>query len=324
MPFKGTNRDAYKKARKFGKTPKERSEIYYKSKNKIESKPSSFSGLKDALFGGSKDRTTANYAKVNPRTITPTVYKPKQYMEKYVHQRIILDDIRDYRSSKIVSNISNFLATAFVRITCNNMTNDQMNFFRSTIALVASEAFNKSIEKPVNVMDNIKMFIKVSKVVYKVVMYFDEKANEYRVNDSKTIAVKNNDEEYLLFLKQHPKVKTIEKIAEIIDYLGKEVLVKVDRKLGSVHPNHPDIIYPINYGFLPNTVALDGEEQDAYILGINEPIDEFKGIVKAVIIRKNDNENKLVVCSVDYNLTKFEIIERTNFQEQLFETEIIM
>jgi len=42
MPFKGTDREAYKTASK-GKNPKERSEIYYKEKSKLERKPSLFS-----------------------------------------------------------------------------------------------------------------------------------------------------------------------------------------------------------------------------------------------------------------------------------------
>lgn len=49
-------------------------------------------------------------------------------------------------------------------------------------------------------------------------------------------------------------------------YLGKFVKVKIDRPLGSKHPKH-NFIYPLNYGFIPNTIAGDGEEIDAYIIG---------------------------------------------------------
>lgn len=49
-------------------------------------------------------------------------------------------------------------------------------------------------------------------------------------------------------------------------YLGKLVKVKVDRSLGSKHPKH-DFIYSLNYGFIPNTIAGDGEEIDVYIIG---------------------------------------------------------
>lgn len=323
MPFKNTNRKAYKKAGKLGKTPKQKSKIYNKEKSKLESKSSILGAIKKTLLCSKKESNNKLY-RINHRSVTPTANVKKIHKAKFVPQRLIIDDIRDYRSSKIISNISNYIAASFVKITCKNMTNDQMNFIRSTTALVASEVFNKALEKPLNIIDNIRMFIKVSKVVYKVVMYFDEKANEYCVDDSKTAIVKNNDKEYLLFLNQHPKIIPIEKRAEIIGYLGKKVFVKVDRILGSVHPKHSDIIYPVNYGFILNTIALDEEEQDAYVLGINEPIEEFKGVVKGIIIRKNDNEDKLIVCKENYKLTRNEILEKTMFQEQYFDIEIIM
>ena len=49
-------------------------------------------------------------------------------------------------------------------------------------------------------------------------------------------------------------------------FLGKEVTVEIDRPVGTHHPKHPDIVYPINYGFVPGIIAGDGEEQDVYIL----------------------------------------------------------
>ena len=50
--------------------------------------------------------------------------------------------------------------------------------------------------------------------------------------------------------------------------LNKFVTVTVDRPLGSFHPKYPDLYYPVNYGYIKGVMALDGEEQDAYILGI--------------------------------------------------------
>ena len=61
-------------------------------------------------------------------------------------------------------------------------------------------------------------------------------------------------------------------------------------------------IYPVNYGYIPNTLSEDGEEIDVYILGIFYPVDEFKGICKAVICRYDDNENKLIVVPRDKKL----------------------
>ncbi len=104
-------------------------------------------------------------------------------------------------------------------------------------------------------------------------------------------------------------------------FLGKEVTVCIDRPLHSLHPDH-GFRYELNYGYIPNTKAGDGEEIDAYVIGENAPIQQFKGLVKGIIIRLNDNENKLVVTSANYPISEAEIREKTCFQEQFFETKI--
>ena len=104
--------------------------------------------------------------------------------------------------------------------------------------------------------------------------------------------------------------------------LGKIVKVTVDRPMGSYHPKHEDMYYPINYGYVEGIIAPDGEEQDAYILGINEPVKEFAGRVIAIIHRYDDVEEKWVVAPKGMLFTKEEIEKQTNFQEQYFQFEI--
>ena len=106
--------------------------------------------------------------------------------------------------------------------------------------------------------------------------------------------------------------------------LGKIVKVIVDRPLGTYHPKHKDIYYSVNYGYVEGIIAADGEEQDAYILGVNEPIREFYGKVIAVIHRFNDIEEKWVVAPEKASFTKDEIMQQVDFQEQFFKTKIIM
>ena len=106
--------------------------------------------------------------------------------------------------------------------------------------------------------------------------------------------------------------------------LGKIVTVTVDRPLGTYHPNHRDIYYSINYGYIEGIIAPDGEEQDAYILGVDEPVEHFTGKVIAIIHRFNDVEEKWVVAPEDRNFSKEEILELVKFQEQYFESEIRM
>lgn len=106
--------------------------------------------------------------------------------------------------------------------------------------------------------------------------------------------------------------------------LGKIVTVTVDRPLGSYHPEYPDIYYPVNYGYINGVIAPDGEEQDAYILGIDKAVRKFTGIIIAIIRRKDDVEEKWVVVPENSNFTKEEIVSQTYFQEHFFDSYIIM
>ena len=106
--------------------------------------------------------------------------------------------------------------------------------------------------------------------------------------------------------------------------IGNIVKVIVDRPLGSHHPKHKGIAYTVNYGYIPDIIAPDGEEQDAYILGIDEPVAEFIGKVIAIIHRLDDLEDKWVVAPQESSFTKDEISNKVSFQEQFFKTEIIM
>ena len=106
------------------------------------------------------------------------------------------------------------------------------------------------------------------------------------------------------------------------EYLGKKVKVQMDRPLGTKHPKH-NIWYTVNYGFIPNTVSGDGEELDAYVLGEFLPLDEFEGVVIAVIHRLDDNDDKLVVMANDKEYSDEQIRALTEFQERFFESIII-
>ena len=113
------------------------------------------------------------------------------------------------------------------------------------------------------------------------------------------------------------------KDSEVI-MLGNIVTVTVDRPLGSYHPEHKDMYYPINYGYVEGIIAPDGEEQDAYILGINNPVNEYTGKIIAIVRRLDDVEDKLVIAPEGATYTREEIIKQIEFQEKFFKYEIIM
>jgi inorganic pyrophosphatase len=105
-------------------------------------------------------------------------------------------------------------------------------------------------------------------------------------------------------------------------FLGKEVRVIIDRPLGSTHPKH-GFVYEANYGYLPNVKAPDGEDLDAYYLGIDKALGKANGVVKAIIHRLDDDDDKLVVMPKDVVMTDDEIEKAVTFQEKWFKHEIL-
>jgi len=108
-----------------------------------------------------------------------------------------------------------------------------------------------------------------------------------------------------------------EKIIQTL--MGKTVHVVVDRPIGCCHG---DTVYPINYGYIPGVLGGDGEEQDAYILGVLEPVQEFDGRVIGAIRRKDDCEDKLVVAPPGALWHQAQIAEAVRFQERYFSVSI--
>ena len=104
--------------------------------------------------------------------------------------------------------------------------------------------------------------------------------------------------------------------------IGDIVKVTVDRPLGSYHPEHKDMYYPINYGYIEGIMSPDKEEQDAYILGVDEPVKEFTGRIIAIIHRLDDVEEKWGVAPKNLFFSKEEIIAQVLFQEKYFQWEI--
>ena len=107
------------------------------------------------------------------------------------------------------------------------------------------------------------------------------------------------------------------------DIIGKIVSGIIDRPIGSQHPSNSDIIYPINYGYVENVFADDGDEQDVYVFGTNIPINRFKGKVIAIYHRTNDVEDKWIVAIDGKDYSDEEILDTIQFQEKYFEGYLI-
>lgn len=113
-------------------------------------------------------------------------------------------------------------------------------------------------------------------------------------------------------------------MTESTKFLDKIITVKIDRPLGSSHSQkYSKHIYPVNYGYVPNTISGDGKELDCYVLGIYEPLETFTGKCIAIIHRLNDNDDKLIIVPEGKAFTDSEIRVLIDFQEQYFTSIII-
>ncbi len=104
-------------------------------------------------------------------------------------------------------------------------------------------------------------------------------------------------------------------------FIGKIVDIEIDRPMGFRHPEI-DLIYPVNYGLVPGVLGLDGEDLDAYLLGVDRPVKRFTGRCIAVIRRLDDADDKLVVVPDGEHYTDEQIRDFTEFQERYFKSSI--
>ena len=105
--------------------------------------------------------------------------------------------------------------------------------------------------------------------------------------------------------------------------IGETVSGIIDRPIGSHHPDYPDLIYPINYGYVEGVIAGDGDYQDAYVLGTDKPLQSFEGKVIAVYHRINDVEDKWIVSLDGCDYSDEEILQAIHFQEKYFEGKLL-
>lgn len=106
-------------------------------------------------------------------------------------------------------------------------------------------------------------------------------------------------------------------------FLGTAVTVTIDRPLGSRHPRHSDIYYPVNYGFVPGTLSPDGAELDVYLLGVFTPVETFTGLCIGVIHCTDNDDDKLIVVPEGKTYSRSQIRALTEFQERFFTSTLL-
>ena len=100
-------------------------------------------------------------------------------------------------------------------------------------------------------------------------------------------------------------------------YIGKMINIVIDRPIGSKHPKY-DMIYEVNYGYVPSTISGDGEELDCYLLGVVGPVNKYIGKCIGIIKRLDDDDDKLIIVPKDVNYTDEKIEKLIYFQEKYF------
>jgi len=106
-------------------------------------------------------------------------------------------------------------------------------------------------------------------------------------------------------------------------FIGKKVHIEIDRPLGSVHPEHNNILFNCNYGYVPGVLGRDGEELDAYLLGVFTPVTEYDGVCIGVIKRGVDSDDKLVVFPEGVEYTDEQILALTEFIERFHDSYLV-
>lgn len=201
MIFKGTDIEAFKKASR-GLTKKSRSKKYQKYKDKNAKNRGNETALLSFFQSKFSLKMPKSAARIKPKVISIQNSRTNRYMEK----KIILDDIRDFRSSKIVSNLSNNLAAFIVKCGGQQWNDNTRNFVRSSIALAISEVTNKILEKPQEIINNIKLFIKVGKIIYKIIVWIDKDTSLWVTSEQSISVVNESDIEYVEYIYKYPRL----------------------------------------------------------------------------------------------------------------------
>lgn len=75
----------------------------------------------------------------------------------------------------------------------------------------------------------------------------------------------------------------------------------LDRPKGTRHPRHPDMIYPLDYGYIEGTSASDGDGIDVWFGSLGEKT--LTGILCTFDTIKHDAEIKLLIGCTTTDVT---------------------
>lgn len=68
--------------------------------------------------------------------------------------------------------------------------------------------------------------------------------------------------------------------------------IVIDRPKGTSHPNYPDFVYQVDYGYLKGSSSMDGAGIDVWVGSGEKKID---AIMVTVDLMKHDSEMKILI-----------------------------
>ena len=106
-------------------------------------------------------------------------------------------------------------------------------------------------------------------------------------------------------------------------YLGQVMDIEIDRPVGYVHvKGEKTLVYPINYGYIPDVLGGDGEELDVFLLGVDHPVETYTGRIIGIIYRADDVEDKLIMAPEGVTFTVEEMTAAVHFQEKYYQSRV--
>lgn len=100
----------------------------------------------------------------------------------------------------------------------------------------------------------------------------------------------------------------------LCDQMVMKQSIIIDRPKGSCHPKYPDLIYPLDYGYLQNTTSMDHGGIDIWVGSSSEKI--VVGCIITVDSIKNDSEIKILyACTENEILQALRVHNRSPFMK---------
>ncbi|MCL2421356.1 MAG: inorganic pyrophosphatase [Defluviitaleaceae bacterium] len=97
---------------------------------------------------------------------------------------------------------------------------------------------------------------------------------------------------------------------QALDTLVSQSEIVIDRPKGSPHPRYPDFIYPLDYGYLKGTTAMDGGGIDVWCG--SDPAKSIDAIMCVIDLAKGDSEMKILIgCSEEEKAMVYNVHNET-------------